>query len=209
MNVYQTDQDGYFVGEVEARESPLDPGAFLIPAGCVTAAPPATAANEAAQFVDGAWVVQPDFRGEVYWLADGTRHEIAELGIVLPAGALEAAPPPTLTEVKTDKLNEIDATYASAIQQSVAYMGTLFQADNASQGILLATLTVLTPMGGTPAGFWWKDQSNNQVPMTLAQLQGLAQTMFAQGWAAFQQRDSLKAQVEAATDAAAVNAVTW
>lgn len=40
MIVYQTDNDGYYVGEAIAYQSPLEPGKYLIPAGCVTLRPP-------------------------------------------------------------------------------------------------------------------------------------------------------------------------
>lgn len=45
--VYQYDMAGLFVGQTEADESPLEPGAFLIPARCVTVKPP--------EFGDGHW----------------------------------------------------------------------------------------------------------------------------------------------------------
>lgn len=121
----------------------------------------------------------------------------------------DATQPMTLNEVINDKTIQIDAAYSEAIQQPVAYMGTLFQADKDSQDVLLATLTTLNPLGATPPGFWWKDVTNNHIPMTLAELQGLGQTMFAQGWVAFQNRDAKKAQVTAATSEAEVSAVTW
>lgn len=40
--VYQTNSAGLFVGETIADESPLEPGVFLIPAGCIELAPPET-----------------------------------------------------------------------------------------------------------------------------------------------------------------------
>lgn len=40
MIVYQTNYDGVFVGPVEADPSPLEPGKFLIPGGCVLEPPP-------------------------------------------------------------------------------------------------------------------------------------------------------------------------
>ena len=40
--VYQTNYSGLFVGETLADESPLEPGVFAIPAGCVETAPPST-----------------------------------------------------------------------------------------------------------------------------------------------------------------------
>ena len=42
MTVYQTNYSGLLVGETVADESPLEPGVFAIPAGCVETAPPST-----------------------------------------------------------------------------------------------------------------------------------------------------------------------
>jgi len=39
MKVYQTDAQGYFVGVTTADVDPLNPTEWLIPAGCVVAAP--------------------------------------------------------------------------------------------------------------------------------------------------------------------------
>ena len=57
MEVYQTDHNGFYVGPAVADADPLDEGAWLIPAGCVTEAPPALSEGQRAQFSDGAWVV--------------------------------------------------------------------------------------------------------------------------------------------------------
>jgi hypothetical protein len=46
MIVYQTDPDGYYVRPVEADESPLEPGKFLIPAGAVEEEPPEAGPGE-------------------------------------------------------------------------------------------------------------------------------------------------------------------
>lgn len=94
MDVYQTDDDGYFIGTVAADPDPLTPGNWLIPRGCVGTAPPALGANETAHWAGGAWTKRPDLRGRVYWLADGSRHEITARGVALPEGALDAEPPP-------------------------------------------------------------------------------------------------------------------
>lgn len=40
MIAYQSDHDGWYAGTVEADESPLEPGVFLLPGGAVWAAPP-------------------------------------------------------------------------------------------------------------------------------------------------------------------------
>jgi len=39
-SVYQINYSGLFIGETFADESPLEPGIFHIPAGCVETAPP-------------------------------------------------------------------------------------------------------------------------------------------------------------------------
>jgi hypothetical protein len=59
MIVYQTDAQGYYTGQAEADESPLEPGNYLIPAGAKTTAPPAFEAGFRAKWVSGAWTVVP------------------------------------------------------------------------------------------------------------------------------------------------------
>lgn len=55
--VYQTDTNGWFVGTVQADESPEDPGEFLIPGGAYADAPPEFVAGTLPRRVEGAWVV--------------------------------------------------------------------------------------------------------------------------------------------------------
>lgn len=56
--VYQTGFDGVYVGQAVADESPLEPGVFLIPAGCVETPPPQIPAGMAARWVNGKWVLE-------------------------------------------------------------------------------------------------------------------------------------------------------
>ena len=115
--------------------------------------------------------------------------------------------PKPLSEVKAEKIAQIEAAYIAAMQQPVTYMGTTFQADAASQDILTKTLVTLNATGSVPAAFWWRDANNNNVAMSLAELNGLAGAMLNQGWAAFQQRVERKDVVTAATSTAEVDAV--
>jgi hypothetical protein len=65
MQVYQTDHSGFYVGPVFADPDPLDAGNWLIPAGCVTDAPPALGEGQRAKFDSGAWfVVDPEPKPE-------------------------------------------------------------------------------------------------------------------------------------------------
>jgi hypothetical protein len=119
------------------------------------------------------------------------------------------ARPPSLADVKVTQIALLTAAYTMAIQQPVPYMSTSFQADMDSQTKVVQVLAAMTPVGATPAGFYWVDAANNHVSMTLAQVQGLAQVMMDQGWAAFQNLQTRKAAVAAATTIEDVQAVTW
>lgn len=65
--VYQTSALGLFVGTVEADESPLEPGVFLIPGGCVETPPPTIPENKAACWSNGGWVLVDYFNGLIVY----------------------------------------------------------------------------------------------------------------------------------------------
>jgi len=54
--VYQLNQNGEYTGESIAHESPLEPGVYLIPGGCVETAPPETKEGQIAVW-DGVWTL--------------------------------------------------------------------------------------------------------------------------------------------------------
>lgn len=58
MNVYQTDESGIFVGITIADESPLEPGVYLIPRGCVQVAPPALSQGQRARWTGTDWTIE-------------------------------------------------------------------------------------------------------------------------------------------------------
>lgn len=55
--VYQTDQDGFFVGTTVADPDPKNLGVWLIPAGCVELAPPAIGPGKKAIWSGYKWKV--------------------------------------------------------------------------------------------------------------------------------------------------------
>jgi hypothetical protein len=57
MKVFQTDHNGFLVGETVADPDPMDEGNWLIPGGCVEQEPPALSDGQRAKFVSGAWLV--------------------------------------------------------------------------------------------------------------------------------------------------------
>ncbi|MCE8002538.1 hypothetical protein [Billgrantia ethanolica] len=101
------------------REAPRDPMRQQprIPAGATSIAPPETGEHQAARWTGEAWVVVPDWRGHVYWLADGSRHEITELGKEPPADALDVEPPEKVDTLAARKRVDIDAASVAALDQ--------------------------------------------------------------------------------------------
>ena len=112
-----------------------------------------------------------------------------------------------LNQAKTSKLAELKTAYESAISADIAYMNTTFQADQKSQDTI--TKVLAASGGALPDGFFWLDAANNQVPMTFADLQGLANAILLRGQQLFAKYQQLKAQVNAATTVAEVGAVVW
>ena len=108
----------------------------------------------------------------------------------------------------------IESAYAAAVTANISFttgggVTKIYQADTDSQSSLKDALIGFTPAGATPSGFYWRPLDNTNVPFTLADLQGLAQAMISQGWAAFQKRISLLEQVAAATTTSQVEAIMW
>ena len=59
MKVYQTDGDGFFVGEALTDVDPLEETNHLVPAGCVSVSPPELTEGQLAKWEDGWLVVDP------------------------------------------------------------------------------------------------------------------------------------------------------
>lgn len=215
MRVYQTDHLGFLIGPTEADPDPMREGEFLFPGGCVGAVPPALGANEAAQYVNGAWTVVPNFLGTVYWLPSGQKGEVTELGKALPAGAVTTDPGPSLQKAQGDKLIELYTAYSGAIQATLPFTSAggvtqTFQADSFAQDALQKSSQGYNKRGAVPVGFYWVAFDDSQVPFTLTDLNGLYDAMLDRGWASFQNLQDKKALVNAPTaTVASVQAITW
>ncbi len=70
---------GEYVGSVELRESPLEPGVFLVPAHCTETSLPEVPAGHAACWNGAAWALVEDHRGEAGYV-DGAAFVIDRLG---------------------------------------------------------------------------------------------------------------------------------
>jgi len=120
-------------------------------------------------------------------------------------------PAPTAAQLLADaqaaRITYIDQQYETLEHANIAYLGTTFQADDYSQDLIAR---VLLAQGGTaPAGFGWYDVANTKILMTNAQLQGLANAIYARNEPLFNNKQTKKATIRAATTVAAVQAVIW
>ena len=117
MQIYHYSPDtGEFLGETTARQSPIEPGKYLIPAHATPISPPPVADHEAAVFEDGLWVVTPDYRGE--WFDGRTPVQVIDLG-PLPDGYTSEPVPFTAAEIREQSAVEIRQRYAALLRALV------------------------------------------------------------------------------------------
>lgn len=88
------------IGTGLADKDPMVEDNWLIPAHATKIEPPEFSTGEIPVFTDGKWSISVDNRGVEYWLSDGSKHKITELGVSIPEDALfkEPEPEPPTTE---------------------------------------------------------------------------------------------------------------
>lgn len=95
MIVYQTDVNSLLVSSVEADQSPLEPGVYLIPAGCIDVPPPDAIAGHVRRWTGAVWEQVPDHRGEI-WYRETQAVTIVDVGDPALLGLSPTAPPPSV-----------------------------------------------------------------------------------------------------------------
>lgn len=131
---------------------------------------------------------------------------------VIPAGAVltiePTIPSKTLGEIKAEKLAQLKPARDAATVANVTAHGRQWQADERSQKLLSAAITLA--MAGAPLPPVWRDANNSNMPITtLAELVAIAGAMARQTQAAYSKSWTLKDQVDAAQTPGAVDAVVW
>lgn len=92
--VYQTDQNGLYLGPTEADPCPLEEGVWLIPGGCVEVPPPAIPDGKAAYWDGKKWNLIECLLGlTAYNTATGEPMQVERLG-ALPLGYTLKVPGP-------------------------------------------------------------------------------------------------------------------
>jgi len=117
---------GEYQGTSEARLDPMatkraKENIYLIPANTTDVAPPELVERQAALWVNGVWEVHIDWRGYTYYLPDGTQGTIADMDIEPLEGSMDAAPEPTLDDLKAQARAEVTSYATDARAKVSAY----------------------------------------------------------------------------------------
>lgn len=212
--VYQTDEDGLFLSVTEARESPLEPGVFLIPARCVEEAPPEIATRQVAKWQDGEWIVLADHRGET-WYRDGDPVVIDFVGDPAGSGFTQTAPEPSLSDLRSAKIKAIEDAAEALLAAGAPVADSQHVAlDTDSRADLTAMAATATAAAGGAVSWpdsysrGWISIENTRIPLaTPAAGLTLAASVGDHYAAIVQHRRDLKDAALAAGDSAALDAI--
>lgn len=96
-----------------------------------------------------------------------------------------------------------------AISAGVSWGSLAWDSDAASRANLTGAVSAFQAGVPVPAGFSWRTKDNADVPMVLTDLLGLAAAMLVHVNGQYEKSWLLKAQIDAATTPAEIDAVTW
>lgn len=128
-------------------------------------------------------------------------------------GNLTSIPPdrpgPSLDDLKTAKISEINGACLAAIDGGFEHDGHTYDSDERSKSNIIGTATGVTAGLPLPDGFTWRSHDNQNVPMDgpgvialgAALLQHVS-TQYAISW-------QLKAEIEAATTPEKLETICW
>ncbi len=227
--VYQTDPLGLYIGPLNADESPLEPGVFLIPGGCVETPPPTDIpAFKAACWNGKAWQLLDYFEGLIVYHT-GSRQPLTLTGTgPIPNGYTVKKPEPDqlwkngrwvddlatqLTKLQPVKLALINDGCAAFITSgfSSAALGEAHRYDSALEdqvnltGMILSGLDGLCACSDNTGAKAFREHSSEQLHVV-----GQHLVQFRQQ--ALQQAERLKIvlyQALADQDLVALKAITW
>lgn len=180
--VSQLDADGYFVGAVSAQISPLEKNVFLIPGGAIDMPPPGVPQGKRAKWSGSDWMLED-----------------------IPAP--QAAPAPTLDEVRQAKIAQIDRARDTALEDGFIFDGVRYDCDDLSVQRITgaAVLGILNPAFETP----WITFDNSVVTLSASDLAGLGAAAAQHVATQLFKARALKDEVLAATTVEQVSAINW
>ncbi len=226
--VYQTDHLGIYTGTTVADESPLEPGVWLIPGGCVEVAPPAVPEKKAALWDGRKWQLVDSYQGLTVYSTTTRAPVVIDRAGALPEGyTLEVPGPgqvwsnghwiddmPTVLELRYSA--QLAAVNKACLQEITggfwsAALGERFFYDAQVEDQLNLTGLILRGLGG---GYACRDQSGVQDfrDHTHEQLLQVSNEFTGFKLQRLRKANDLKQVLAAArtdADLDAINAVSW
>lgn len=98
----------------------------------------------------------------------------------------------TLAEIK---LSEVATWRDDQEKGTVEYLGHVWQGDSSSRDRINTTLSAFSQLRTLPGGFFWTSLSNEDVPITFDQLEGLLQAIVNKGFAIHARQRAMKTEI--------------
>ena len=188
MFAYRYDENFYFAGQQECQIDPLESKkqghpVYLLPADCTWAEPLTEKEGYKVKWTGEAW-------------------EYEEIPV-------EPEPePPTLEEVKEQKINELKSIRDFKEMEPVLYAEHKFDFDSKSYERITAAIYALDMQGATST-INWTLADNSSTPVTANDLRGVIAAAAVRSDALHTAYRALKSQVQAAETVADVNDIVW
>lgn len=188
MYAYKYDSDFYYAGQQECQIDPLESKkqghpVYLLPANCTWKEP----LNEKEGY-------------KIKWNGEAWEYE----EIPVPP----EPEPPTLEEVKEQKINELKAVRDAKEMEPVLYAEHKFDFDSKSYERITAAIYALDLQGETST-INWTLADNSSTPVTANDLRGVIAAAAVRSDALHTAYRALKSQVQAAETVDDVNNITW
>jgi hypothetical protein len=145
-------------------------------------------------------------------LLDGYTFVQVQPGLTAPkwggSGWVEGSSEGELLEAgKVTKVNELSVDYKLGTQADIEVSGNMFTTTKARLETLSNVL--VTSDGALDASFYWLDSSKVKVPMDIAELKTLANSIYNRNQVLFAKHELLKEEVDSAVDQSELDGIVW
>lgn len=176
----------------------------LVPAYSTTIEPPVPTANTVALFDGTNWALVADYRGQSFYDTNGEIHTIDSIGVEPLVGWTTE---PSLAYLAFEKRNEIKSAYQAALVSTVTVAGIEYQGGYESVTRLDSAKRLAELAGLTTVTFF--DINNVGHALTIAEAEAVIIAVGNQVQSLFSQKQSKMVNIDAATDAIALDAIIW
>lgn len=115
--------------------------------------------------------------------------------------------PPTLTELKAEKVEQINAARDAEEAAGFSYLNKVFDSDPLS--VQRISVAAQTAQLDSNFSIGWTAQDNTVVSLNQSQMLGMPAALAVHAYTLHEKARQLKAQVAAATDAAELSLINW